>query len=249
MKVYLAVSHFGYTQGLLEGADVLSSYVYVKSNEVAIEAIKRTRNFMLDSGVYTMINSKRKVSIEYYADEYAQFVKDNKIKQYIELDVDQLYGVKFTRKLRERIENRVGWQSIPVWHTIRGKQSFIDDAKDYSYIALGYFLTEGINASVTEKYAKAFSEEAHKYGARIHGLGFTKTKSLIEIPFDSVDSSSWTASYRYGNISIFDGKNMIKRRKPERCRLRSCRDVGRFCFAEWRKFQDYAIKNIEPIWE
>ncbi len=248
MKVYLAVGHFGYTKGLLANADVLCSYIYLRGNDNALRAIKQTRNFMLDSGVYSMINSKKNISIEHYADEYAQFVKDNNIKQYVELDVDQIYGVEYTRRLRDRIENRVGWQSIPVWHTIRGKESFIDDAKNYSYIALGYFLTEGIRPSITEKYAKSFCDLAHLYGCRIHGLGFTKTNSLPNIPFDSVDSSSWTASYRYGNISIFDGKNMVKKTKPANKRLRSCRDVGRFCFLEWRKFQDYALYNINPIW-
>lgn len=248
MKVYLAVTHLGGVEGLLDNADILSSYIYLRGNEELRQELKKTRNFMLDSGVFSMINSKKTISIEHYADEYAQFVKDNNIKQYVELDVDQIYGVEYTRRLRDRIESRVGWESIPVWHTIRGKESFIDDAKNYSYIALGYFLTEGIRPSITEKYAKSFCDLAHFYGCRIHGLGFTKLNPLLTIPFDSVDSSTWTACFRFGNISIFNGKKIIKIIKPANKKFKSSREIGRFCFLEWRKYQDYALYNIKPIW-
>lgn len=225
------------------------AHIYMKGSTLSLEEIKNARNFMLDSGVFTMINSKKNVPIERYADEYADFVRENRIGQYVELDVDQIIGVKKTRALRDRIEKRVGWRSIPVWHTIRGRQSFLDDTKDYDYIALGYFLTEGLSPSLTEKYARSFVDAAHENECRIHGLGFTKTELLPDIPFDSVDSSTWSSAPRYGKISVFNGKIIRNIQKKEGTRLTMSKEAARYSFSSWRKYQDYAYKYLKPIWQ
>ena len=212
MKIYLSTTQFIQIEDLLDDSDILIAYPYIRKGGLNLDKyLPRFRNFILDSGVFTMINSGKRFDLNSYADEYADYVKEKKIKQYVELDVDQIIGVEKTRALRDRIEKRVGWQSIPVWHTVRGKESFIQDCKDYKYIALGYFLTEGLPSSLTKKYAKAFIDTAHSYGCRVHGLGFTKTKELHNIPFDSVDSSNWVASRRFGILYKFDPSQRIMR--------------------------------------
>lgn len=251
MKIYLACTTFIDIEDLVPNADILVAYPYIKNNETVISMIHKCRNFILDSGVFTMINSGKQFNLDRYVDEYADFIKKYKIRQYVELDVDQIIGVKKTRELRARLEERVGWRSIPVWHTIRGKESFIQDCKDYDYIALGYFLTEGLKSNVTEKYAKAFVDKAHEHNCRIHGLGFTKCEHLKNIPFDSVDSSTWSASRRYGITFRFDAREgkitYLERRKNQR--MKNAQSLGRPAFIEWRKFQDFAYQHINPIWE
>lgn len=251
MKVYLACTNAIQIEDLMEGADILVAYPYIKGNSQLISLIPKMRNFILDSGVFTMINTGKKFNLDTYVEEYAQFIKTHNIKQYVELDVDQIIGVEKTRALRKRLESLVGWKSIPVWHTIRGKESFIQDCKDYDYICLGYFLTEGLKAQVTEKYAKAFVDTAHKYNCRIHGLGFTKGELLKKIPFDSVDSSSWAASRRYGCCFKFDARNrrikFLQRRKNQR--MKNAQALGRPAFIEWRKYQDYVYEHMNPVWK
>lgn len=251
MKIYLACTNFLEITDLVEGADILAAYPYIKKNKEMIDLIPKMRNFILDSGVFTMINSGKKFNLDLYVEEYASFIRQYKIKQYVELDVDQIVGVEKTRELRKRLEDLVGWKSIPVWHTIRGKESFIQDCKDYDYICLGYFLTEGLKSAFTEKYAKAFVDTAHKYKCKIHGLGFTKGELLKKIPFDSVDSSSWAASRRFGCCFKFEPRNgtmkFLERRKNQR--MKSAQALGRPAFIEWRKYQDYAYEHIYPIWQ
>lgn len=245
MVVYLACVNTDQIEDLMRGGDILMSFPYAKNQDIS--SIKqKTRNFILDSGVFTMIKSGKRFNIENYVDEYADFIKENKVEKYIELDVDQIEGVQRTRELRERLENRVGYPSIPVWHTIRGKESFIQDAKDYNYMALGYFLTEGIPRRITHKYARAFVEEAHKYNCRIHGLGFTDTQLLKTIPFDSVDSSTWCVSRRFGDFFQYYNGELKRICRPKGYRLK--KDMVRADFSAWRQYQDYAIKNIYPIW-
>ena len=251
MKIYLACVSSIQIEDLMEGADILAAYPYIKGNPQLISLIPKMRNFILDSGVFTMINTGKKFNLDAYVEEYAHFIKTHNIKQYVELDVDQIIGVEKTRALRRRLESLVGWKSIPVWHTIRGKESFIQDCKDYDYICLGYFLTEGLKAQLTEKYAKAFVDTAHKHKCRIHGLGFTKGKLLKKIPFDSVDSSSWSSSRRFGICFEFDARNgtmkYLERRKNQR--MKNAQALGRPAFIEWRKYQDYAYEHMNPIWQ
>lgn len=253
MKVYIACASFDGIEHMIPDSDILIAFPYIQKCDKTMSLVSQARNFILDSGVFTMINSGKRFDIDKYVDEYAEFIREHKIKQYVEMDVDQIYGVEKTRKLRDRIENKVGWQSIPVWHTIRGKESFEQDCKDYDYIALGYFLTEGLPSQVTIKYAKAFVTRAHQLGCRIHGLGFTRTTLLDKIPFDSVDSSTWSISKRYGHVSKYDPQKhtvrQIPKPKDKRMKEGAYVEMGQFAFREWRKYQNWAYDNLPPIWQ
>lgn len=195
-----------------------------------------------------MINSGKRFNIDKYLHEYAEFIIEYKIKDYVELDVDQIYGVHETRKLRDKLEKLVGYQSIPVWHTIRREQSFLDDCRDYNRICLGFFLTEGIASSITERYATHFINRAHRLGCKIHGLGFTKTKLLRRMPFDSVDSSTWTSGKRYGQLNTFDPNEgiMIIKSRPSGYKANPAL-IERYNYDQWRAYQDYARYNIHTI--
>ena len=89
MKIYLACTTFVDIEDLVPNADILVAYPYIKNNESVIGMIHKCRNFILDSGVFTMINSGKQFNLDKYVDEYADFIKKHKIKQYVELDVDQ----------------------------------------------------------------------------------------------------------------------------------------------------------------
>ena len=254
MRIYLAVTQTGYmSPEVLTGADVLSSYWYMRKNSVMIDALPKMRDFMLDSGIFTFINSGKRVDIEKYLIEYSEFIKQYNIRNYVELDVDQILGVSETRKLRDRLEARVGWPSIPVWHTVRGKESFLHDCRDYKRICLGYYLTEGISSKLTEKYTPWFIDNAHDSGCRIHGLGFTKTTMLPKFHFDSVDSSTWSFGQRGGWWFQWDVRThkMIQNPKPEGTRIHGkvqYKALIEHNFKQWRLYQDYARKTLFPIW-
>lgn len=235
---------------MLRGADILSSFYYCRNDSKMKAAIPTMRNFMLDSGIFTFINSGKRVDMDEYIHAYADFIKENKIKNYVELDVDQIYGVKETRRIRDKLEGLVGYPSIPVWHTIRGMDSFIEDCKAYNYICLGFFLTEGLPTNITEKYTPKLIAKAHSLNCRIHGLGFTKTTKLPRLHFDSVDSSTWSIGKRYGNLHTFDKVNKVIKssNRPQGKRIKSMAAIEAHNFNNWRMYQDYARKNLPIIW-
>jgi hypothetical protein len=249
MTIYLAVTSLHYTgYEMLKGADILSSYFYCRSIPEITDTIPQMRDFMLDSGVFSFINSGKKFD-ERYIREYAEYIRANKIKSYVELDVDQIIGVKETRKLRDKLEAMVGWPSIPVWHTIRGKEAFLQDARDYPRICLGYYLTEGLPTALTEKFTPWFIDKAHENDCKLHGLGFTKTNLLPKFPFDSVDSSTWSFGQRSGASFFFnpERRRMEQRGKKQGVRISDYSGLMKHNFAEWRKYQDWARNYLPTI--
>ncbi len=251
MRIYLAVTGCTYTgYDMMKGCDILSSFYYCKGLPDLVATIPYFRNFMLDSGVFSFINSGKRINYDTYLHEYADFIKENNIRQYVELDVDQLIGVKETRKMRDYLEKLVGWPSIPVWHSIRGKESFLEDCRDYSYICQGFYLTEGLSSSLTERHTPWFIDKAHELGCRIHGLGFTKITLLPKFHFDSVDSSTWSMGQRYGLIFNYNPTKgtMNQRTRPEGKRITNFGGLMTHNFNQWKAYQNYARNHIPVVW-
>ena len=237
---------YGMSPNDLADVDVLASYYYLRTCKALQEGVKGARDFLCDSGLFTFLNTGVKVDLESYADEYADWVRDNNVKSYIELDVDEIKGVEWTRKLRDRIEKRVGWQSIPVFHVIRGKDSFIQDCKDYERVCVGFMLSEGLPNALTTKYAPWFIDKAHENNCRIHGLGFTQTSILQNYAFDSVDSSTYSSGGRFGLYQYFDpvSKTIKQIPRKQNTRMPSATNLLLHNFHEWVKYQKYARHNL-----
>ena len=47
---------------------------------------------------------------------------------------------------------------------------------------------------------------AEKHGALVHGFGVTRIRELAQLPFYTVDSTTWKAGMMYGRLIIFNGK-------------------------------------------
>ena len=95
MKIYLAgseirdiFSNFNYDFNRLE------SFYYVTKKTV--KDIKKYKRYMLDSGAFTFIMSKKKVKIDIddFTDRYIEYIKNNEIDLFFEMDVDKVLGMK-----------------------------------------------------------------------------------------------------------------------------------------------------------
>lgn len=232
--------------------EIIPEDIYVLESFYSMEdwqrpLLNRFKGFLLDSGAFTFLNTAKTVSnvdFENYADRYADFIKENQIKRYFELDIDSIVGLKETERLRKRIENRCGVPCIPVWHKNRGKEYFISMCKDYDYVALGGVVIKEIPLSLFEKMFPWFIGKAHENGAQIHGLGYTKTQHLSKYHFDSVDSSTWTCSRRFGCAYWFNNGRIIQREVNKNRRLKDTTSINWHSFKEWVQFQRYAERNL-----
>lgn len=220
---------------------VLESFYYFK--EWQYDYIKNCKDFLLDSGAYTfMMNSRTSVRWGDYIERYADFINKNNVEKFFELDIDAVIGYENVLKYRNKLEQLVGRKCVPVWHKERGIDEFRKMCKEYDYIAVGGI----VSGEIKPRHYKLFPtliNEAHKYGTKIHGLGFTGLKYLPEYHFDSVDSTSWCSGVRFGSLYHFSNGKMVHYSRKEG--KRAIREkINEHNLQEWIKFQKYAEVNL-----
>jgi hypothetical protein len=254
MDVYLAAAT-SFNQHVLAGRKdlkqlyLLESFVNCSSGKVE-KYIPAVGKFLLDSGAFTFISAKKGQKIDWltYVDQYADFIKENNVRLFFELDVDKLVGYDAVLKLRQRLEARVGRQSIPVWHKTRGRQAFVDMCRDYQYVSIGGLVGGGESAGAYAKHLCKFFpwfiDTAHENSAKIHALGFTDFEGLKKYHFDSVDSSSWTSGHRFGGLTQFNGEKVLPIPKGKNQKMIDWKNIATHNFNEWVKFQQYAKENL-----
>lgn len=246
MNIYLAgdayakqvFSYFDYDFNRLD------SFYYI--NKETTKNIKRYKKYMLDSGAFTFIMSKKKVRIDIdgFTDRYIEYIKNNDIDLFFEMDVDKIFGYEKVKQLRKKIESKTQKQSIPVFHTNRGLNDWIAMCKDYDYIALG-IAGKDVSWGDWKAFYK-FVMSAKEYNCKVHGLGITGMNSLEKVPFHSVDSSSWTAGNRYKTVFHFDG-NSCKAQNHLNLnskRIKNHLGLALHNFNQWKKFSEYMENQI-----
>jgi len=223
---------------------ILESFCSMEDWEIPY--IQNHWNFLLDSGAFTFLNSKKqnKINWDEYVEKYAEFINKYDIKLFFELDIDYLIGLKEVERLREKLHKLTNKQSISVWHKSRGKDYYIRMVQEFDYVAIGGLAIGGIHfQKQIEPVFPWFIKNAHKNNCKIHALGYTSVSGLYKYPFDSVDSTSWIYGNKLGLIYRFDGYKMTIVKKPCGNRL-IAKDARLHNFFEWVKFQQYARVNL-----
>lgn len=217
---------------------ILESFFYCDENTEKL--LPYFGDFLLDSGAFTfMQGTSGAVDWNGYIERYAEFIRRNNISKFFELDIDSVVGYSQVKPLRRKLESLANRQSIPVWHKSRGIEEYRRLCDEYPYVALGGIVSGEFSKSDYRLFP-ALIAEAHKRGAKVHGLGFTNLALLPSCHFDSVDSTAWTAGNRFGFIYRFDGKTMRKIKAGNNRRLGDPRKVALNNFIEWIKYQRYA---------
>lgn len=201
----------------------------------------RYKDFILDSGIFSYLNSRPSDDVDWekYVDNYAKVVVEKGIRNYVEVDADAIIGLAETERLRARLEKQVGWKSMPVWHTTRGYDKWLEICRDYDYICIAGFASKDI-LRPQFKYLYKFLSDAHKYNTRVHGLGFTNMEWLPKLKFYSVDSSSWVSGSRYGHMCKYENGKVYNTKKPQDYRVSDVKGLSEHNFKQWLMFCEYA---------
>lgn len=223
---------------------LLESFYYIQDWQV--EIVKSVKGFLLDSGAFTFMQSKKNnVNWAEYIERYADFINQNNVECFFELDIDSVVGYEKVLEYRQLLERLTGKQSIPVWHKSRGTDEFKRMCDEYSYAAIGGIVAREIMPNEYKAFPKMI-KEAHERRCKLHGLGFTNTKLLPKYHFDSVDSTRWNCA-RFGRLEYFNGQTMIaedRRKDGQRLKGRAEIDGITFTLREWTKYQKWAETHI-----
>lgn len=102
MRLFLAGTYAKqYEQVRASSAYCLDSFFEVKQG--ASSDCGRFKDYILDSGAFTFMNSGKKVDWDQYVVQYAKYVRQNGIRNYIELDIDSIIGYEAVLKIRQRL--------------------------------------------------------------------------------------------------------------------------------------------------
>lgn len=178
----------------------LISYYYGRTRGGrADDIIRNSELIMIDSGAHSFQKGK-KVKWEEYTNEYAEWIKVHdrpNIVGYFEMDVDNVIGFERVKALRKILERR-SEKIIPVWHKNRGIDEFKRMCDEYSGRVVA--ITGFKNEDIQDHQYLMFLKYAWAHNCRVHCLGMTRKQVLDKVPFDYVDSSSWTQGVLYGRI-------------------------------------------------
>ena len=241
--IQTARSGGGYYESIKEYRPyILESFYYC--DEDTERLLPYFGDFLLDSGAFTfMQGTGSSTNWDAYIERYAAFINRNRISKYFELDIDSVVGYDRVKVFRKQLESLTGKPCIPVWHLSRGLDEYKRMCDEYDYVAIGGIVSGEIKS--TKYYAfPALISEAHKRGAKVHGLGFTALDWLKTCHFDSVDSTAWTTGNRFGFLYYFDGHTMRKKDAPKGHRIVESRAAALNNYTEWIKFQKYADKHL-----
>ena len=162
------------------------------------------RDWVMDSGAFSAHNSGVKISLDEYMNTCRQLLADDqRLTEVFALDVigDWRAGLKNCETMW-----RNGIEAIPCFHFGEHWDVLLGLAKDYPKIAVGGCV--GIGKKQKHEFAgQCF---ARVWPKKIHGFGFGSADAVKELPFHSVDATTWhTGPSCYGRWNQF-GKMSVR---------------------------------------
>jgi len=205
------------------GTSVFTPYTLVAvsellgSEQVLIERLDKGHTVMLDSGIFSMTQRHMRShpgmtmdealalapsDIDGFDELFARYVQivekyEDRLWGYVELDQGGIENKKLTRaKLEE-----MGLRPIPVYHPLNDGWDYFDElARSYDRICVGN-IVQASTALRVRLLATIWERHRRYPHLWIHGLGYTATALLHGYPVESVDTSTWFAPVRWGQVA------------------------------------------------
>ena len=176
------------------------------------------KNIIIDSGAFSVWTHNEYIDIDKYADfciSVKNSIEDKTSLNFVNLDVlpGQFGRIPTEQERKDSVQK--GWDNmlyleskgikvIPVFHQYEDF-SWLEKMKAHTdYIGLSPANDASMKSKI-EWLKKCFSITRDEI--KCHGFAVTAYSQLIQFPFYSVDSSSWSAGGRFARIPILvDGK-------------------------------------------
>jgi hypothetical protein len=142
-------------------------------------------------------------------EEYGAWLDTHRHRFTVYANLDVIGDHEGSLRNLEALE-QMGLHPMPVFHGGSPWEALEHLCARYRYIGLG-----GIAMMDARKrlpwLIHAF-RVGREHGTRFHGLGVTSLQTLYDLPFYSVDSSSWSAGFRFGRVAVWDphGRRHVK---------------------------------------
>lgn len=156
------------------------------------------KNYVLDSGGFTLRKFKKTVSVQ----EYIDYLNKWKVPLAFNLDTAD---VKETLENQRLLVENTDTKIIPIYHisdwTAKKTRHLLEDfCADFDYIAAAGVAVRH-REMVREFYDYIFNITRDK--VKVHGLAVTSQQRLADWPWYSVDSTSWISGGKFGTMKTF----------------------------------------------
>ena len=161
---------------------LLVSYFYIKG-WLKHRGQFSYRDWVMDSGAFSAHNSGEVISLQSYIEACKSLKEsDQTLTEVFSLDV--ISDWKASLKNCEAMWNQ-GVEAIPCYHVGEPEHVLKTLARDYPKIALG--------GAVGYRKKDAWAQECFSrvWPKKIHGFGFGSEKSIMAMPWHSVDATNW----------------------------------------------------------
>lgn len=226
--IYSGVESEGYYDALYNCGirNFLMSYHYLQKSHINMEKRfggKSVRLF-IDSGAHTYQNDPKYAEVtieewEKHLQKYLRWVEKNKefIFAIASFDFEAVVGAEkvdeWNRKYFEPFMLRTGIPVCFVWHQ-DSAHTWEEYCERYPYVGFSSVnIVSGESIDLTEYKNKL--RIAEKHGSVVHGFGMTRTGMLTELPFYSVDSTTWMVGLQYGELNYWTGTKMTRLKKDK----------------------------------
>lgn len=199
----------------------LMSYEYTRGRNITEKYKDSGISLFIDSGAFTYMNDPKYV--EYTPEQwekqimsYLKWAESHKdmIFAIANLDLEYLVGPEvvnaWNKKYFEPFMLRTGLPVCFIYHKEVQTMTWEQWCQRYPYVGIS-FTTDTSSVAEGMEYLKI----AEKYNTLVQGMGMTKTSILPQLPFYTVDSTSWKSGFRYGQLAIFNGKKVQMFKKDE----------------------------------
>ena len=179
----------------------------------------------IDSGAYTYTNDPKFSDYtikqwESHIEKYLSWAEKN--KEYIfgmaSLDIEFLVGAEqvkaWNRKYFEPFMLRTGIPVCFVWHDEEAYDTWEQHCQRYPYVGLTAVNNQNAESMGTAYYVNML-KVAEKYNTVVHGMGMTRTGMLTQLPFYTVDSTTWLVGLQYGEVNYWTGTKMTRLKKDK----------------------------------
>jgi hypothetical protein len=188
----------------LDTPKVLCSYHFYRAEDMLAlqKKIGDDVQIFSDSGAFSAYNAGAEVQLDGYVDWLNR--NAGAFSVYVNLDV--IRNPEASAANLAAMEE-TGLKPIPVFH-IGSPMEILDRLADsYPYIALGGMV--GVEEATAFKWAATcFKLVGNR--SKFHGFGQTRIQIMRALPWYSVDSSSWGAGHRFGQVSVFMNGQLVR---------------------------------------
>lgn len=202
----------------------LMSYEYLKGKGHGQLKKYPDMHLFIDSGAYTYQNDPK-------YEEYTEEQWEEQIEKYLlwaKKHKDQIFAIA---DLDLQYLPNVGYEKVYEWRKKYFEPFMLDTGipvcfiyhedgldvweymcKRYPYVGLSLAIDKVEGGSTT---LKDMFRIAEKYNTLCQGMASTNTKLLMQYPFYTVDSTTWLAGLKYGEISVWNNNHMSRIKKQD----------------------------------